>query len=42
MEGPGAKTKDVVQLQKRMGLFSGVALIVGTMIGNALMTISII
>lgn len=35
MEGSGAKTKDPVQLQKRLGLFSGVALIAGTMIGNA-------
>lgn len=35
MEGSGTKEKDPIQLQKRLGLFSGVALIVGTMIGNA-------
>lgn len=35
MEGSGPKAKDPVQLEKRLGLFSGVALIVGTMIGNA-------
>lgn len=34
LERSGAKTKDPVQLQKRLGLFSGVALIVGTMIGE--------
>lgn len=34
LEGIGAKAKDPVQLQKRLGLFSGVALIVGTMIGK--------
>lgn len=34
MERSGTKTKDPVQLQKRLGLFSGVALIVGTMIGK--------
>lgn len=35
MEGSGTKAKDPIQLEKRLGLFSGVALIVGTMIGNA-------
>lgn len=35
MERSGTKTKDPVQLEKRLGLFSGVALIAGTMIGNA-------
>lgn len=34
MERSGTKTKDPVQLQKRLGLFSGIALIVGTMIGE--------
>ena len=34
MERSSSKAKDPVQLQKRLGLFSGVALIVGTMIGK--------
>lgn len=34
LERSGTKTKDPVQLQKRLGLFSGIALIVGTMIGG--------
>jgi hypothetical protein len=34
LEGTGTKTKDTIQLEKRLGLFSGVALIVGTMIGK--------
>lgn len=33
MEGKHPKTNDTVHLQRRVGLFSGVALIVGTMIG---------
>ncbi|CRK89346.1 CLUMA_CG003105, isoform A [Clunio marinus] len=36
LEGSCTKTKDPVQLQKRLGLFSGVALIVGTMIGSGI------
>lgn len=35
VERQSSKAKDPVQLEKRLGLFSGVALIVGTMIGNA-------
>lgn len=34
VERSSSKAKDPVQLQKRLGLFSGVALIVGTMIGK--------
>lgn len=34
MEGSGATKNDAVHLQRRVGLFSGVALIVGTMIGE--------
>lgn len=35
LEGPGAITDDAVHLKRRVGLISGVALIVGTMIGKA-------
>lgn len=34
MERNGSTSHDAVHLQRRLGLFSGVALIVGTMIGN--------
>lgn len=34
LEGPGSATDDAVHLKRRVGLVSGVALIVGTMIGN--------
>lgn len=34
LEGPGAVTDDPIHLQRRVGLVSGVALIVGTMIGK--------
>lgn len=34
LEESGAKTDNVVHLKRRLGLFSGVALIVGTMIGK--------
>lgn len=33
LEGPGTTKSDAIHLQRRLGLFSGVALIVGTMIG---------
>ncbi|KAG4076090.1 hypothetical protein HA402_011436 [Bradysia odoriphaga] len=36
LEGTGAKKNDAVHLQRRVGLFSGVALIVGTMIGSGI------
>lgn len=35
LEGTCTKAKDTIQLEKRLGLFSGVALIVGTMIGKS-------
>lgn len=34
LEGPGAAEEDTLHLKRRVGLISGVALIVGTMIGN--------
>ncbi|KAF6205171.1 hypothetical protein GE061_019338 [Apolygus lucorum] len=36
VERPGAATGDALHLQRRVGLFSGVALIVGTMIGSGI------
>ncbi|KAG6447621.1 b(0,+)-type amino acid transporter 1-like isoform X2 [Manduca sexta] len=36
LEGPGAAPDDPVHLKRRVGLFSGVALIVGTMIGSGI------
>lgn len=36
LEGPDTAKNDSVHLKRRLGLFSGVALIVGTMIGNVL------
>lgn len=38
LEGNGTAPNDPIHLQRRVGLFSGVALIVGTMIGNATMS----
>lgn len=34
LEGTGSAQNDLIHLQRRVGLFSGVALIVGTMIGK--------
>lgn len=34
LEGPGSAPNDIIHLKRRVGLFSGVALIVGTMIGE--------
>lgn len=34
LEGPGTAEDDTIHLKRRVGLFSGVALIVGTMIGK--------
>ena len=34
LEGPGSIENDTIHLKRRVGLVSGVALIVGTMIGN--------
>lgn len=34
LEGSGSTPNDIVHLKRRVGLFSGVALIVGTMIGK--------
>ncbi|XP_050069364.1 b(0,+)-type amino acid transporter 1 isoform X2 [Anopheles maculipalpis] len=36
LEGPGAAQNDIIHLKRRVGLFSGVALIVGTMIGSGI------
>uniref|UniRef100_A0A182N4W8 b(0,+)-type amino acid transporter 1 n=1 Tax=Anopheles dirus TaxID=7168 RepID=A0A182N4W8_9DIPT len=36
LEGPGAAQNDAIHLKRRVGLFSGVALIVGTMIGSGI------
>ncbi|RZF43656.1 hypothetical protein LSTR_LSTR009253 [Laodelphax striatellus] len=36
LEGPDAAPDDALHLQRRVGLFSGVALIVGTMIGSGI------
>ncbi|XP_073981567.1 L-type amino acid transporter sobremesa isoform X1 [Rhodnius prolixus] len=36
LEGPGTTKSDAIHLQRRLGLFSGVALIVGTMIGSGI------
>ncbi|KAK7793926.1 hypothetical protein R5R35_011856 [Gryllus longicercus] len=36
LEGPGAAENDPLHLKRRVGLFSGVALIVGTMIGSGI------
>lgn len=36
MEGRQSKEEDLVYLERRVGLFSGVALIVGTMIGSGI------
>ncbi|XP_049529939.1 b(0,+)-type amino acid transporter 1 isoform X1 [Anopheles darlingi] len=36
LEGPGSAPNDIIHLKRRVGLFSGVALIVGTMIGSGI------
>ncbi|XP_061498886.1 b(0,+)-type amino acid transporter 1 isoform X1 [Anopheles gambiae] len=36
LEGPGSAQNDAIHLKRRVGLFSGVALIVGTMIGSGI------
>ncbi|XP_052865751.1 b(0,+)-type amino acid transporter 1 isoform X1 [Anopheles cruzii] len=36
LEGPGSAQNDLIHLKRRVGLFSGVALIVGTMIGSGI------
>ncbi|XP_049300917.1 b(0,+)-type amino acid transporter 1 isoform X1 [Anopheles funestus] len=36
LEGPGSTQNDIIHLKRRVGLFSGVALIVGTMIGSGI------
>ncbi|XP_053671342.1 b(0,+)-type amino acid transporter 1 [Anopheles nili] len=36
LEGPGSTPNDIIHLKRRVGLFSGVALIVGTMIGSGI------
>uniref|UniRef100_A0A182PEE0 b(0,+)-type amino acid transporter 1 n=1 Tax=Anopheles epiroticus TaxID=199890 RepID=A0A182PEE0_9DIPT len=36
LEGPGSAQNDIIHLKRRVGLFSGVALIVGTMIGSGI------
>ncbi|KFB40685.1 AGAP001870-PA-like protein [Anopheles sinensis] len=36
LEGPGSAPNDAIHLKRRVGLFSGVALIVGTMIGSGI------
>lgn len=36
LEGPGSTEDDTLHLKRRVGLISGVALIVGTMIGETI------